>query len=183
MTSRRSLRRAVLQQNLGIWRTRSGSDKTGRGAIVTRHRRFPCTTEADLSQKVQALSKSDKFAYRRQHSKPDPQFKFPKTFVGGCNRSFNHDWLDQHKWLCYSTMLNGASACHVCFSIVCRTLLARFLVHLSPSHFRHGRRNQPSLLIMRRPATHQCSNQLAEQLVHSVEHPDKPSSIVQLWES
>ena len=37
-----------------------------------------CTTEADLSQKVQALSKSDKFAYRRQHSKPDPQFKFPK---------------------------------------------------------------------------------------------------------
>ena len=31
-----------------------------------------CTTVADLSQKVQALSKSDKFAYLRQHSKPDP---------------------------------------------------------------------------------------------------------------
>ena len=38
-----------------------------------------CTTVADLSQKVQALSKSDKFAYLRQHSKPDPQFKFPKN--------------------------------------------------------------------------------------------------------
>eukprot|EP00731_Ephydatia_muelleri_P005968 Em0003g216a len=36
-----------------------------------------CTTEADLSQKVQAMSKSNKFAYLRQNSKPDPQFKFP----------------------------------------------------------------------------------------------------------
>ena len=64
-----------------------------------------CTTEADLSQKAQVLSKSDKFAYRR---KPDPQFKFQKTFIGGCNRSFNHVWLDQQKWLCYSAKLNGA---------------------------------------------------------------------------
>eukprot|EP00731_Ephydatia_muelleri_P011301 Em0006g195a len=51
-----------------------------------------CTMEVDLSQKVQALSK---------HSKPDSQFKFQKTFIGRCNRSFNHDWLGQHKWLCY----------------------------------------------------------------------------------
>ena len=34
-----------------------------------------CSKEADLSQKVQALSISDKFAYPRQHSKPDPQFE------------------------------------------------------------------------------------------------------------
>ena len=85
-----------------------------------------------------------------------PQFKFPKAFIGGCNRSFNHVWLDQHKWLC---MLQRKvewcflHAMSVCFSIVCQTLLARFLVHLSPSHFRHGRRNQPSLHTMRRPAT------------------------------
>ena len=37
------------------------------------------TTEAYLSQKVQE-----------------------------CNCSFIHDWLDQHKWLCYSAKLNGA---------------------------------------------------------------------------
>ena len=52
------------------------------------------------------------------------------------------------------------------------SILARFVVHLSPSHFRHGRRNQPSLLTTRRPATHQCSLQLAEQLVHFVEYPE-----------
>ena len=50
---------------------------------------------------------SDKFACLRQHSKPDTQFKFPKTFFGGCNRSFNHDWLDQHKWLCYSAKIGA----------------------------------------------------------------------------
>ena len=67
-----------------------------------------CSTEAELSQKIQALSISDKFAYLRQHSKPDPQFEFPRTFIGGCKRSFNYVWLDQHKWLCYSVKLNGA---------------------------------------------------------------------------
>ena len=61
-----------------------------------------------LSQKIQALSISDKFAYLRQHSKPDPQFEFPRTFIGGCKRSFNYVWLDQHKWLCYSVKLSGA---------------------------------------------------------------------------
>ena len=91
-------------------RTRSGCVKYSQELIRQAEGQLPldigdlvsaCTTEVDLSQKVQALSKSDKFVYRRQHSKPDPQFtefKFPKTFIGGCNRSFNHDWLDQHKW-------------------------------------------------------------------------------------
>ena len=60
-----------------------------------------CTTEVNLSLKVQALSKSDKFAYMylRRHSRPDPHFIFPKTFTGGCKRSLSHVWLDQHKWL------------------------------------------------------------------------------------
>ena len=85
-------------------RTRSGCVKYSQELIRQAEGQLPldigdlvsaCTTEVDLSQKVQALSKSDKFVYRRQHSKPDPQFtefKFPKTFIGGCNRSFNHDW-------------------------------------------------------------------------------------------
>eukprot|EP00731_Ephydatia_muelleri_P018523 Em0011g563a len=79
LTSRRSLRRTVFQQNLGIWKNQirrclsvPKSDKTGIaegqlsldiGDLVS-----ACTTEADLSQKIQALSKSDKFAYLRQHS-------------------------------------------------------------------------------------------------------------------
>ena len=52
-------------------------DRHRRGAIVTRNRRsgFCLHHEADLSQKVQALSKSNKFAYLRQNSKPDPQFR------------------------------------------------------------------------------------------------------------
>ena len=77
-----------------------------------------CSTEADLSQKVQALSISDKFAYLRQHSKPaGPQpFEFPRSFIGGCKRSFNYVWLDQHKWLCYSVKLNGAFCMHAMFA-------------------------------------------------------------------
>ena len=114
-----------------------------------------CSTEADLSQKVQALSISDKFAYPRQHSKPDPQFESREhsledssvvltmsgwTSISGCATG-------------YSVKLNGAFCMPRLLSIVCRTLLARFLVHLSPNHFRHGRRNQRSFQAMRRPAT------------------------------
>ena len=43
-----------------------------------------------------------------EHSRPADTFSFPKTFVGGCNRSFKQEWLNQHKWLCYSTKLDGA---------------------------------------------------------------------------
>eukprot|EP00731_Ephydatia_muelleri_P010572 Em0005g1158a len=114
LTSWRSLRRMVLQQNWEFGRTRSGGVKCSQELIRQAEGQLSldignlvsaCTTEADLSQKAQVLSKSDKFAYRR---KPDPQFKFQKTFIGGCNRSFNHVWLDQQKWLCYSAKLNGA---------------------------------------------------------------------------
>ena len=46
-----------------------------------------------------------------------------------------------------------------------------FWCTLSPSHFRHGRRNQPKFANNEKTSYHQCSLQSAEQLVHSVEHP------------
>ncbi|XP_046864226.1 52 kDa repressor of the inhibitor of the protein kinase-like isoform X1 [Xenia sp. Carnegie-2017] len=36
--------------------------------------------------------------------KPDKKYHFPKSN----GRSFRHDWLDQHEWLCYSPSQNGA---------------------------------------------------------------------------
>ena len=67
-----------------------------------------CNTDAELFRRINAMSKSDKYAYLRRHSTPPSDFNFPKTFTGGCNRSFRHDWLDQHRWLRYSIELDGA---------------------------------------------------------------------------
>ena len=173
LTSRRSLRRTVLQQKLGIWNPEvlsvPKSDKTGIaegqlslniGYLVS-----ACTTEADLSQKVQALSKSDKFAYLRQHSKPDPQFKFPKTFIGRFNRSFNHDWLDQHKLnsaFCMPCLLfNGMS-----------DSTGKVSGAFVTKPFQTWQKKSAKFANHEKTSYHQCCLKLAEQLVHSVEHPE-----------
>ena len=35
------------------------------------------------------------------------QFAFPKVDRSGCNRSFQHRWLDKYPWLVYSKKLDG----------------------------------------------------------------------------
>ena len=131
-----------------------------------------CTTDADLSQKVQVLSKSDKFVYLRQYSKPDPLFKFPKTFIGGCNRIFNHDWVDQHKWLCYSAKLNGAFCMPCLLFNGMSDSTGKVSGALVTKPFQTWQKKSTKFANNEKTSYYQCSLQLAEQLVHSVEHPE-----------
>ena len=54
----------------------------------------------DLICRLRSMPKAEKYALLKEHSRPADTFSFPKTFVGGCNRSFKQEWLNQHKWLC-----------------------------------------------------------------------------------
>ena len=58
-----------------------------------------CGTDDDVVQSLRSLSVSEKYAYLHRHVKPQEGFTFPTTFTGGCNRSFQARWLDEHPWL------------------------------------------------------------------------------------
>ena len=134
-----------------------------------------CTTEVDLSLKVQALSKSDKFAYLRRHSRPDLHFIFPKTFTGGCKRSFIHVWLDQHKWLCYSTRLNGVFCLPCLLFNGMSDSTGKVSGSLVTKPFQAWQKKSEKFANHEKTSYHQCSLQMAEQLLHSVEHPERNS--------
>ena len=67
-----------------------------------------CKSEQEVAQKLQELPQEKKYALLTQHKRPPQGFQFPTTFVGGCNRSFRPSWLSDHRWLAYSTQLDGA---------------------------------------------------------------------------
>ena len=48
-------------------------------------------------------------------SKVDTKFKYPTTYMNGCNRKFQPKWVDTYPWLHYSRSKNGA----FCVTRVC----------------------------------------------------------------
>ncbi|XP_046858566.1 uncharacterized protein LOC124452015 [Xenia sp. Carnegie-2017] len=54
-------------------------------------------------EKVKGMDNSEICHLIKNVYKPDKKYHFPKSN----GRSFRHDWLDQHEWLCYSPSQNG----------------------------------------------------------------------------
>ena len=48
----------------------------------------------DLICRLRSMPKVEKYALLKEHYRPADTFSFPKTFVGGCNRSFKQEWLN-----------------------------------------------------------------------------------------
>jgi hypothetical protein len=65
-------------------------------------------TAEQVANAIGKLSAEVRFNLLKRHSVPDRKFEFPSEREGGCNRSFQWSWLEQHLWLVYSTALNGA---------------------------------------------------------------------------
>ena len=59
------------------------------------------------------LSVDEKFAMLSNHIVPPAVF--PSTFSHGCQRRFNHSWLDKYPWLIYSPKLDGVFVAHAFF--------------------------------------------------------------------
>ena len=54
------------------------------------------------------MTSEQKYYFLMNHEKPTDHTCFPVSYVGGCNRSFKRDWINQYSWLCYSFHLDGA---------------------------------------------------------------------------
>lgn len=58
---------------------------------------------------VHSMDDSQKYKLLRHHEKPPENFSFPNQYLGGANRSFKLQWIEEHGWwLVYSSKLDGA---------------------------------------------------------------------------
>ena len=54
---------------------------------------------------LSTLSRSMKF--KLLNNTPDAKYKYPTTYMNGCNRRFKPEWVQTHSWLHYSTSEDG----------------------------------------------------------------------------
>ena len=62
----------------------------------------------EIEDKVKKLSCGQKFHLLKHHVVPNADFVFPTKFYGGCQRSFQLQWLKEYAWMVYSIALDGA---------------------------------------------------------------------------
>ena len=62
---------------------------------------------AEVSRAVNELSDGQRYKLLKEHYRPRADFRFPKTFSNGCNRSFQYRWLEKYSWLVYSKVADG----------------------------------------------------------------------------
>ena len=62
----------------------------------------------EIEDKVKKLSCGQKFHLLKHHVVPNADFVFPTKFYGGCQRSFQLQWLKEYPWMVYSIALDGA---------------------------------------------------------------------------
>ena len=68
----------------------------------------------EISESVCRMSDAQKYHLLRNHDRPSKHFIFFNSiqfsqFIGGCNRAFKYEWLEEHGWwLVYSRKLDGA---------------------------------------------------------------------------
>ena len=75
------------------------------------------------SDELKSLSDEEKLLLIRNACRPDPSYKYPHKLEYGKKRSFQHTWLSQFPWLCYSKSCNGGFCVNcVLFARHCLTL-------------------------------------------------------------
>ena len=126
-----------------------------------------------------SLPTERKYTFLKTHSHPDDRFVFPTTYMGGCNRSFQRAWLDEHKWLVYSTRMDGGFCmpCALFNGMSNAQVTGKFITR----PFKKW--NKKTKLCKSHELTkyHQTSLSLADDLVHRVKKPETtlPSQIDQ----
>ena len=64
------------------------------------------------SDRLRRLSDEDRFWLLRNAFRPDISYKYPTKVEYNKQRSFQHNWLVQFPWLCYSESCNGGFCVH-----------------------------------------------------------------------
>ena len=132
-----------------------------------------CKSEQEVAQKLQELPQEKKYALLTQHKRPPQGFQFPTTFVGGCNRSFRPSWLSDHRWLAYSTQLDGAF-CVPCALFNGSGVKGRLqLGKLVTRPFRAWQKMSEKFAEHQSTKYHQACMELADDLKRRIEHPQQ----------
>ena len=132
-----------------------------------------CESEQEVAQKLQELPQEKKYALLTQHKRPPQGFQFPTTFVGGCNRSFRPSWLSDHRWLAYSTQLDGAF-CVPCALFNGSGVKGRLqLGKLVTRPFRAWQKMSEKFAEHQSTKYHQACMELADDLKRRIEHPQQ----------
>lgn len=79
----------------------------------------------DVGSVISSMSDGQKYHLLKNHFVPSLEYTFPATADGGCNRSFQREWLEKFPWMVYSPKLDGAF-CITCALFVPKNQRSRF---------------------------------------------------------
>lgn len=124
-------------------------------------------THKEAETAIRLLPAGEKYALFRHHRTPSDTCEFPSTFTGGCNRSFQRRWLDEHPWMVYSEVAEGAF-CKAC-ALFCKNRAGKGLFMNVP--FCTWQKKAEKCKDHEHTKYHQEALQLAEEFVRSIEQP------------
>ena len=52
------------------------------------------------------LLPGEKYAFLKHHAVLSQSYVYPRSYLGGRNRSFQRSWLSEHPWMVYSEVLD-----------------------------------------------------------------------------
>ena len=62
---------------------------------------------SEVTQAIGRLLPGEKYAFLKHHAVPSQSHVYPRSYLGGSNRSFQRSWLSEHPWMVYSEVLDG----------------------------------------------------------------------------
>ena len=62
---------------------------------------------SEVTQAIGRLLPGEKYAFLKHHAVPSQSHVYPRSYLGGRNRSFQQSWLSEHPWMVYSEVLDG----------------------------------------------------------------------------
>ena len=61
---------------------------------------------SEVTQSI-GLLPGEKYAFLKHHAVPSQSYAvYPRSYLGGRNRSFQRSWLSEHPWMVYSEVLD-----------------------------------------------------------------------------
>lgn len=153
-------------ESVNVLQTASASDI---GCFVK-----PTMSPRDIEKAIQQLSTGEKYTLLKHHKKPSHSYVFPTRYVGGCNRSFKMNWLEEHPWMVYSEALDGAFCIACALFCTSRTNKGQFV----NQPFRMWQKKSKKCKDHERAQYHQEALCLADDFAQKVKNPE--TSVVAL---
>ena len=54
---------------------------------------------SEVTQAIGRLLPGEKYAFLKHHAVPSQSHVYPRSYLGGRNRSFQRSWLSEHPWM------------------------------------------------------------------------------------